>query len=89
MVLAGQLEVDFRFSFLFTDFCIYIDGHPQAMVVLFSCSLVMQGFKEATMGITVCLLLGLFVCVLAPRNEARGGRVAYTVYLPDVWLQLG
>ena len=32
-----------------------MDGHPQAMVVLFPCSLATQGFKEATMGITVCL----------------------------------
>jgi len=31
----------------------------------------------------------LFVCFLAPRSTARGGSVAYMVYLPGVWLQLG
>jgi len=62
MVIGGQLEVDLRLSFLLTDFFVYMDGHPQATVVLFPCSLVMQGFKEATMGITVCLLLCLFSC---------------------------
>jgi len=41
---------------------VYMDGHPQATVVLFPCSLVTQGFMEATMGITVCLLLCLFSC---------------------------
>jgi len=82
MVIGGQL--DLRLSFLFTDFSVYMDGHPQATVVLFPCSLVTQGFKEATMGITVCLLL----CFLAPQSVARGGSVAYMVYLPDVWLQL-
>jgi len=65
-----------------------MDGHPQATVVLFPCSLATQGFKEATMRITVCLLVCLFVCLLAPQSIARGGSVAYMVYLPDVWLQL-
>ena len=69
-------------------FSVYMDGHPQAMVVLFPCSLATQGFKEATMEITVCLLLCLFVGFLAPRSVARGGSVAYMVYLPGVWLQL-
>jgi len=68
------------------DFFVHMDGHPQATVVLFPCSLATQGFKEATMGITSCL----FVCLsfLAPRSVARGESVAYMVYLPDVWLQL-
>jgi hypothetical protein len=39
-----------------------MDGHPQATVVLFPCSL-SQGFKEATMGITICLFVYLFVCL--------------------------
>jgi len=65
-----------------------MDGHPQATVVLFPCSLAMQGSKEATMRITVCLLVCLFVYYLAPWSVARGGSVEYMVYLPDVWLQL-
>jgi len=73
-------------------------GHPQAVVVLFPCSL-SQGFKEATMGITiylfVCLFICLFVCLfvclffLAPRSVASGGSDANVLYLPGVWLQLG
>jgi len=52
-----------------------MDGHPQATVVLFPCSL-SQGFKEATMGITlfVCVFVpSLLICFLAPRYIARGG----------------
>ena len=53
-----------------------MDGHPQATVVLFPCSLLKQGFKEATMGITSCAS-SLFVCLfLAPQSIARGGSVA-------------
>jgi hypothetical protein len=37
-----------------------MDGHPQATVVLFPCS-ISQGFKEAIMGIT---LFYLFICFL-------------------------
>ena len=47
----------------------------------------------------VCLFVYLFVCLfvysLASQsvarggNVARGGSVAYMVYLPDIWLQLG
>ena len=59
------------------------------LAVLFPCSLVTQGFKEATMGIIVFLLLCLVVCFLAPRSITRGGSVAYIVYLPGIWLQLG
>ena len=70
-------------------FSVYMDGHPQATVVLFPCSLATQGFKEATMGITICLFVCLFVCSLASRSIARGGSVAYMGYLPGVWLQLG
>ena len=80
-------------SFGKTDFFVYMDGHPQATVVLFPCSLAMQGFKKATMEFSVCLLLclfaSLFVCFLALRSVARGGSIAYMVYLPDIWLQLG
>jgi hypothetical protein len=52
----------------------------KATVVLFPCSLLKQGFKEATMGITSCascLFVCLFVCLfLAPQSVARGGSVA-------------
>ena len=48
-----------------------MDGHPQATVVLFPCSL-SQGFKEATMGITL-FVSSLFICFLASRCIARGG----------------
>jgi hypothetical protein len=61
--------------------CLSMDGHPQATVVVFPCSLTTQGSMEATMEITVCLLLSLFVCFLAPRSVARGGSVAYMVYV--------
>jgi len=51
----------------------------KAMVVLFPCSLLTQGFKEATMGITKLriMFVCLFVCLfLAPQSVARGGSVA-------------
>jgi hypothetical protein len=89
MVIGVRFKVGLKVVLLFTDFFVYMDGHPQATVVLFPCSLATQGFKEATMGITVCLLVCLFVCFLAPWSVARGGSVAYMVYLPVVWLQLG
>ena len=55
-----NLRLDLRLSFSWNmDFFVYMDGHPQAMVVLFPCSLATQGFKEATMGITVCLFVFL------------------------------
>ena len=77
-----------------------MDGHPQAMVVLFPCSLAMQGVKEATMenivSLFVCVLVCLFVCLLvclyvvpAPRSISNGRSVAYMVHLPHVWLELG
>jgi len=66
-----------------------MDGHPQATVVRFACSLATEGFKEATMGSSVCLLVCLVVCFLVPRSVGRGGSVAYIVYLPGIWLQLG
>jgi len=53
-----------------THFFVYMNGHPQATVVLFPCSLLKQGFKEATMGITrcaSCLFVCLFVCFLLHR----------------------
>jgi len=62
-----------------------MDGHSQATVVLFPCAIAMQGFKEPTMELTVVCF---FVCFLAPRSVARGGSVAYMVYLPGIWLQL-
>ena len=70
------------FHFLAHGFlCLSMDGHPQAMVLLFPCSQAMQGFKEVTMEVTACLLRCLFVCFLAPRSVARGGSIAYMVYL--------
>ena len=65
----------FHFSFGNTDFFVYMDGHPQAMVVLFPCSLLTQGFKEATIwNHKLCII---FVCLfLASRSVARGGSVA-------------
>jgi hypothetical protein len=68
MVISGQL--DLKLSCLFTDFFVYMDGHPQATVVHFPCSLVTQGFKQATMGITVCVLLCLFSC--STEHSKRG-----------------
>jgi len=57
MVLEVDLRL-FHFSFGHTDF--FLNGHPQATVVLFPCSL-SQGFKEAAIGIT---LFYLFICFL-------------------------
>jgi hypothetical protein len=51
--------------------CLSMDGHPQATVLLFPCSL-LQGFKEVTMGITV-FVLSLLIRFLAPQCIARGG----------------
>jgi len=61
----------FYFYYGHEDFfvCFFMDGHPQAMVVLFPCSH-SQGFKKATMAITLLNLLHLF---LVPRWMARGG----------------
>jgi hypothetical protein len=64
------------FCFEYTDF-FFMDGHPQATVVLFPCT---QGFNEATMGITssasTLVSSPLFSLFLAPWNVARGGSVA-------------
>jgi hypothetical protein len=49
--------------------CLSIDGHPQAMVVLFPCAL-SQGLNEATMGISL-YVSSLLICFLAPRCTAR------------------
>jgi hypothetical protein len=52
VVIGGQFMVKVKVvSLVFwnIDFFVYIDGHPQATVVLFPCSLLKQGFKEATM----------------------------------------
>jgi len=46
-----------------------MDGHPQAMAVLFPYSL-SQGFKEAAMGITLFHLFHLFLALWC---IARGG----------------
>ena len=43
----------------------YMNGHPEATAVLFPCSLAMQGFKEATLGIIVLLFVSSFVCLFA------------------------
>jgi len=76
----------FHFSFGNTDFFVYMDGHPQATVVLFPCSLSTQGFKEAPMGITSCAST-LFACLfLAPWSVARGGSVTHIDRLPYVRL---
>jgi hypothetical protein len=47
-----SLDLRFFFSFGYTDFFVFMDGHPQATVVLFPCSLLTQSSKEATMNIT-------------------------------------
>jgi len=60
--------------------CLSMDGHPQATVVLFPCSLATQGFKEATMGITVCLILCLFSC--STEHSKRG---EYGIYGLSPW----
>jgi len=57
MVIGGQLKVNLMLFHLCcwkTDFCVSMDGHPQAMVVVFPHFIAMQGFKEATMGVTNC-----------------------------------
>ena len=71
----------FHFSFWARRFPSFsVDGHPQATVVLFPCSL-SQGSKEATMGIT------LFVCFISSylfscsTERSKRGSVAYMVYL--------
>jgi len=53
------------FTFLWARrfLCFSMNGHPQATVVLFSCSL-SQGFKEATMGITLFVSSFSFVFLL-------------------------
>jgi len=63
MVIGRQLKVDLKLDFgLFrvfwnTDFFVYMDGHPQATVVLFPWSLATDGFMEATIGIAICLFV--------------------------------
>jgi len=74
MVIGGQFKVILFFGN--RDFFVYMDGHPQATVVLFPCSLATQGFKEATMGIT-CVFICLLFVFLAPQSVAKGGSVAY------------
>ena len=76
MVIGGQFKVKVvSLVFENTDFFVYMDGHPQATVVLFPSSLLKQGFKEATMGITKLRIM--FVCLfLAPQSVTTGGSVA-------------
>jgi len=63
-----------------TDFFVYMNGHPQATVVLFPRSPATQGFKEATIGITVCLLLCLFSC-----SKQRSKRGECCIYGLSPW----
>jgi len=67
-ITEGRFIVGFKVGFKVVSLffwargflCFFMDGHPQATVVLFPCSL-SQDFKEATMGITlfhfICFLL--------------------------------
>ena len=69
MVIGGRSKFKVvSLVFWNADFFVYMDGHPQAMVVLFSCLLPKQGFKEATMGITSCVSC-LFVCFVSCSTE--------------------
>jgi len=73
------IEVDFRLDYRLFHFSFwYTDGHPQATVVLFPCSL-SQGFEEATMGFT----LFHFILFLAPRSITRGGELHIQVSAGD------
>jgi len=92
MVIEVDLRLDlrlFHFSFWARGFpCFSMDGHPQATVVLFPCS-VSQGFKEATMGITSFVF---FICsYLFSCSTERSKRGECCIYglSPVVWLQLG
>jgi hypothetical protein len=74
------LEVNLRFdlrlfhlSFGKTDFFVYMDGHPQATVVLFPCSLLKQGFKEATMEITSWASSLFIVCLSCSTERSKRG----------------
>jgi len=68
----------FHFSFGHVDF--FMNGHPQATVVLFPCSL-SQGFKEAAMRITLFSSFHLFLTL---RCIARGGVLHIQVSARDV-----
>jgi hypothetical protein len=95
MVIEVDLRFDlrldlrlFHFSFWARGFpCLSMDGHPQAMVVLFPCLLATQGFQEATMEITVVCS---FVCLFSSSTE-RSMRGECCIYglSPVIWLQLG
>jgi hypothetical protein len=76
----------FHLSFGKTDVFVYMDGHPQATVVLIPCSLLKQGFKEATIGITSCassLFVYLFIGCLSCSTECskRGECCIYGLQL--------
>jgi len=51
----------------------------KATVVLFPCSLLKQGFKEATMGITSCASC-LFVCLFVSCSTERSKRGECCIY---------
>jgi len=66
-ITESQFKVGYQVGFQVVSLCFracgvfyfYMDGHPQATVVLFPCAL-SQGFKEATIEITVFH----FICIL-------------------------
>jgi len=65
VVIEGQHKVKVvSLDFWNTDFLVYMDDHLQATAVLFPYSPATQGFMKATMGITVCFFLCLFVFLL-------------------------
>jgi len=64
------------------DYFVYMDGHPQATVVLFPCSLATQGFKEATMGI-ICLFV---VCFSCSTERIRRGECCIYRFQPEMSL---
>jgi len=69
MVIEVNLRLDcrlFHLSVGHLDF--FMDGHPQATVVLFPCSL-LHGFKEAAMAIS---LFHHFICFLLYGVEQEG-----------------
>jgi len=64
----------------------YMDGHPQASVVLFPCSL-SQGFKEATMGITFLYHLFLSIFLLhSVKQEGEYGMIDLYFLWPEMRL---
>jgi len=62
------------------DFFVYLDGHPQATVVLFPWSLLKQSFMEATMGITSCASSWFVVCHSCSTEHSKRGE--FCIYGP-------